>query len=238
MQTDALYYGDCLEVMRKFAPCCVDLIYLDPPFNSKTNYNILFGTKKAGKKKDDLAQLTAFTDTWEWNEAAQERVDNIMRAVKHPAYLSISGFYQMRPDGNGMLSYLSYMAERLAEMKRLLKPTGSIYLHCDPTASHYLKIIMDDIFGDGKKNYRNEIVWCYSGGGIPKKDYPRKHDIIFRYSKTRDVVFNVAYRPYGEHNTTGQRATDNDGTRSVDYNPEGTPITDWWTDIKPLINWG
>ena len=186
MQTDTLYYGDCLELMREWDSHCVDLIYLDPPFNSDVNYNILFGAKKAEPKKTDLAQLTAFTDTWQWNEDAHERVARIESAVKHPAHLCISAFHKMHPDGSGMLSYLSYMAERLAEMPRLLKDTGSIFLHCDPTASHYLKLLMDEIFG--AKNFRNEIVWCYHGPGSPNmRQYNRKTDNIFWYNKGEGV---------------------------------------------------
>ena len=126
------------------------------------------------------------------------------------------------------------MATRLKAMRRVLKRTGSIYLHCDPTASHYLKMIMDAIFGN--KNFRNEIVWCYAGGGVPKRDYPRKHDVILRYAG-KDRFFNIEYRPYGKHASSGRRATDLGGIRSVEYNPAGTPVNNWWTDINPLINW-
>jgi site-specific DNA-methyltransferase (adenine-specific) len=115
------------------------------------------------------------------------------------------------------------MASRLVEMRRALKSTGSIYLHCDQTAGHYIKIVMDAIFG--VNNFRNEIVWCYAGGGIPKKDYPRKHDTIFRYSKSDDYKFNVEYRPYSPKNF---------GTHSTGEKlnlERGTPVNDWWPDI-------
>ena len=139
-----------------------------------------------------------------------------------------------------MRAYLAFMGPRLAEMHRTLKDTGSIYLHCDPTASHYLKGLMDAIWDQDnhRKNeyFRNEIVWCYAGGGIPRNDYPRKHDVILRYSKSKNVIFNTEYRPYGPHNVDGRRFTDRDGTRALAYRPEGTPINDWWTDIKPVIN--
>ena len=133
-----------------------------------------------------------------------------------------------------MRAYLAFMAPRLAEIWRLLMPTGSVYLHCDPHASHYLKCMMDAIFG--APNCRNEIIWCYAGGGIPRKDFPRKHDVILRYARGKDVIFNTEYRPYGAHNVTGKRFTDRGGTRALHYREEGTPINDWWTDIKPLIN--
>ena len=133
-----------------------------------------------------------------------------------------------------MRAYLVFMAPRLAEVWRLLKPNGSVYLHCDPHASHYLKVMLDAVFGAA--NFRNEIIWCYAGGGIPRKDFPRKHDVILRYARGKDVTFNTEYRPYGEHNVTGKRFTDRGGTRALHYREEGTPINDWWTDIKPLIN--
>ena len=94
---------------------------------------------------------------------------------------------------------------------------------------------LDAVFGP--RMFRNDIIWCYSGGGVPKSDYPRKHDVIFRYTKTDDYVFNTEYRDYGRHNDTGRRATDLGGSRKVEYNPEGTPVNDWWDDIPPLINW-
>lgn len=187
METNTLYYGDCLEVMGKWADDCIDLIYLDPPFNSKANYNILFGTQRNGVDNNDLAQLTAFTDTWEWDEKAQGRVEAIKNAIDHPAHRAICAFDQVYPDGSGMLSYLSYMAERIAEMHRLLKDSGSIYLHCDPTASHYLKIIMDNVFGE--RNFRNEIVWAYKSGGATEKRFAKKHDIIFCYAKNNNATF-------------------------------------------------
>ena len=168
----------------------MDLIYLDPPFNSKANYNILFGRGQDKSKKDDLAQMTAFTDTWQWDVAAEERVNNICKAIDHPAHYSIKAFDTLFHGGNGMLAYLSYMAERLAEMHRMLKPTGSIYLHCDPTASHYLKIVMDEIFG--VKHFRNEIVWGYRTGGASQKRWAKKHDVLLYYAKnSKAVIFNV-----------------------------------------------
>ncbi len=209
--------------MRGMNSDCVDLIYLDPPFNSNANYAAPIGSEAAG---------AAFKDTWTLNDVDEAWHNQI--ADKHLGLYRIidaSAFTH----GDSMKSYLIMMAVRLLEMNRILKPTGSIYLHCDPTASHYLKMLMDAIFGHG--NYRNEVIWAYSGGGIPKLDIPRKHDTILRYSKTDNVTFNREYRPYGEHNTTGRRATSRGGTRKVEYRKEGTPITDCWTDVKPLINW-
>ncbi|MDD9812378.1 MAG: DNA methyltransferase [Gammaproteobacteria bacterium] len=203
MKKNTLYYGDCLEVMEEFDERSVDLIYLDPPFNSKADYNIIFGTQRGDDDPDDLAQLTAFTDTWEWDADAQRRVDSIMSAIAHPAHRAMRAFKEIYPDGSGMLSYLSYMAERLAVMPRLLKNSGSIYLHCDPTASHYLKLIMDEVFG--KSNFRNEIVWGYKSGGATKKWWAKKHDVLFYYAKNAKQVYfqtikeksyNRDFKPY------------------------------------------
>ena len=126
---NSLYYGDCLEVMQAWHPSSVDLIYLDPPFNSDATYNQLFGTDNGVP-----AQVRAFEDTWTWNAAAAKRYATLSRATAHPAHEAIEGLHKMLGE-SGMLAYLTYMAERLAECKRMLKPTGSIYLHCDPTAS-------------------------------------------------------------------------------------------------------
>ena len=227
---NTLYYGDCLNIMADFPNDCVDLICLDPPFNSNANYHTIF----RGSGLSIKPQIKAFDDMWLWDADSEQRVHEIKNAIANPASKVIAAFEMIMPQ-TPMLSYTSYMAQRLFAMHRVLKDTGSIYLHCDPTASHYLKLVMDAVFGE--RNFRNEIIWCYAGGDTPKWDYPRKHDIIFRYSNGTNVTFNVEYRPYGEHNTTGERATDRGGTRNKEYRKEGTPINDWWTDIKPVINW-
>ena len=192
MKPNSLYFGDCLDVVRDWPDESVDLIYLDPPFNSKRNYNQIFKGQKGKKRtfKDDLAQATAFVDTWEWNEDAIKRVEQIKKAVAHPAHDSISALSRLFKDGGDLLSYLSYMAERLVELHRILKSTGSLYLHCDPTANSYLRILMDDIFG--KNGFRNEIVWCYTGPGSPgMRQFNRKSDSIYWYSKGNEWTFNA-----------------------------------------------
>ena len=231
MKKNTLYYGDCLEVMRDWNDHCVDLIYLDPPFNSNTDYNILFGTKRNGDDKDDLAQLTAFTDTWEWDEAAMTRVAAIKNAIAHPAHRAICAFSEIFPDGNGMLSYLSYMAERLVAMHRLLKPTGSIYLHCDPTASHYLKLLMDEVFG--AKNFKNEILWCYTGPSAAKSHFPRKHDSIFFYVKGESWTFNadnikVPYVKLETGDTSGIFKS------AHTLSDDGKIPENWWSKFSPV----
>ena len=131
--SNALYYGDCLEWMGRWSDNCVDLIYLDPPFNSKQDYHLLYSTGGNGD-----APYRAFTDMWAWDAAARDRIDDHRNAVGRPAHNVIAGLHRILGP-SGMLAYLTYLAERLEECRRLLKPSGSIYLHCDPTASHYLK---------------------------------------------------------------------------------------------------
>ncbi len=140
MQTNALYYGDCLDWMQQWDDQSVDVIYLDPPFNSKAKYNQLFHRDGGGD-----AQYRAFTDTWTWDEAAADRLSMYENALGRKAHDAIVGLRRVL-GLSGMLAYLTYMAERLEHCHRLLKDTGSIYFHCDPTASHYLKVLMDSIF--------------------------------------------------------------------------------------------
>ena len=146
-----LYYGDNLDILRRYIKDeSVDLIYLDPPFNSNASYNVLFGSKDG---KDAAAQIKAFDDTWHWDTVAAESFRNVVEqggAVSR----AMQAFRLLLKDSD-MLAYISMMAPRLVEMQRVLKPTGSIYLHCDPTASHYLKILMDAVFS--AENFRNEI---------------------------------------------------------------------------------
>ena len=152
----------------------------------------MFGNQKSKTSKirrKDIAQITAFTDTWEWSEKTAKRIGEIKKAPAHCARKAVMALDSFYDSGTGMLAYLVYMADRINEMHRILKDTGSIYLHCDPTASHYLKMIMDDVFG--AKNFRNEIVWSYRTGGASKKQFSRKHDIIFFYNKNKNYTFNL-----------------------------------------------
>ncbi len=139
---NTLYYGDCLDILRDFPDECVDLTCLDPPFNSKQQYHAIF----KGSGLSIQPQIKAFDDMWLWDAESAASVRDIKNAVANPASKVIAAFEMIIPKSQ-MLSYTSYMAQRLYEMHRVLKETGSIYLHCDPTASHYLKLIMDAIFG-------------------------------------------------------------------------------------------
>ena len=179
-----LYYGDCLDVMADFEDRCIDLICLDPPFNSNEKYNKVF--KDSGLRIDP--QIKAFDDVWLWDSTSEERVARVKNAVANPASKVIAGFEGFIPKSK-MLSYTSYMAERLFMMHRILKDTGSIYLHCDPYASHYLKVIMDAIFGE--KQFQNEVIWYYKNASRGKKRFAKAHDVILWYSKTpENYVFN------------------------------------------------
>lgn len=187
IRPSTLYYGDCLDVMREWDKSQVDLIYLDPPFNSKANYNILFGENPDGKS----GQFMAFEDTWAWDAAAAKRVEDLRKAKANPAHRVIEGFETILGP-SGMLAYISYMAERLYECHRILKSRGSMYLHCDPTASHYLKVLMDAVFTQRTRgSFRNEIAWYYANASRGKRWWAKAHDIILWYSKDgKEWTFN------------------------------------------------
>lgn len=185
---NTLYYGDNLKILRDrnyFPDECVDLIYLDPPFNSNRNYNVLF-KDESGKEAD--AQITAFEDTWHWTPQTELAYHELITTGAIEVSQMIEAMRRFIGT-NQIMAYLVMMAARLVELHRVLKPTGSMFLHCDPTASHYLKIVLDIIFG--KKRYRNEMVWCYSRPSAPKqRQLSRVHDIIFWYSKNDLWTFN------------------------------------------------
>jgi len=199
MKTNVLYYGDNLTILKNkdyFPDECVDLIYLDPPFNSKKDYNVLF--KENGGVESE-AQIKAFTDSWHWTQAAQDTYHDIV--VNGPLKVGkLIGALHDTLGHNDVMAYLVMMTARLIELHRVLKPTGSLYLHCDPTASHYLKLVLDQIFGP--VNYRNEIVWkrssAHSDIGQGAKHMGRLHDIIFFYTKSDDFTCNMQYTPYNE----------------------------------------
>jgi site-specific DNA-methyltransferase (adenine-specific) len=181
-----LYYGDNLDVLRLHVKDqSVDLVYLDPPFNSNANYNVLFAEQDGSRS---AAQIKAFGDTWRWDQGATDAYLETLKAGGEVADTLVA-FTQLVGHSN-MLAYLSMMTPRLVELRRVMKPTASIFLHCDPTASHYLKVLMDAIFG--AKHFRNEIAWCYTGPGSPgQRQFSRKHDTILWYTATDEWVFNA-----------------------------------------------
>jgi len=181
-----LYFGDNLDILREHvASESVDLIYLDPPFNSNATYNVLF-QEKSGEKS--AAQITAFEDTWHWGMESEYAYQEM---VKESPQKLASLLQAMRAflGQNDMMAYLVMIAQRMVELHRVLKPTGSIYLHCDPTASHYLKMLMDAVFE--AKNFQNEIVWRYAWGIHITKRWNRKHDTILFYTKSGTWIFNA-----------------------------------------------
>ena len=195
-QNRTLFFGDNLEVLRKKIPDeSFDLIYLDPPFNSNRDYNVLF---KEGKV-DSPAQIVAFEDSWHWTEEADKIFNELVGVKKSETEINetISNLMlalERLIGKNDVLAYLVMMTIRLIELKRILKNTGSIYFHCDPTASHYLKIVMDAVFG--KKNFRNEIIWHYKRWTAASNRFQRMHDIIFWYTKTDKYIFTKPLQPY------------------------------------------
>ncbi|MCY4419492.1 MAG: DNA methyltransferase [Cytophagales bacterium] len=224
-----LFHGDNLNFMRGMNSESVDLIATDPPFNKNKDFHAT---------PDSLAAGASFQDRWSWqDDVHQEWVDQI--EDDHPALMhAIESARHAHSEGMG--AYLCFMGVRLLEMHRLLKPTGSIYLHCDPTASHYLKAIMDAIFGE--KNFRNEIVWCYTGPGSPgMRQFNRKSDTIFWYSKGKEWVFNKdeIRIPYKDPNQSLRRAMSSTGSftkEEIEVNRKKGKIPEnWWSSFALAV---
>jgi site-specific DNA-methyltransferase (adenine-specific) len=190
--TNLLYYGDNLDILRRYVKDeSVDLIYLDPPFKSNQDYNVLF---KERNGTQSAAQIHAFEDTWQWDESAALAYKEIVETGGKVSQAMQAFRTYLGP--NDMLAYLAMMAPRLVELRRVLKPTGSIYLHCDPTASHYLKILMDAVFGP--VSFLNEISWQRTNARSTEGRWPRIHDCLLVYSKSAAFEFHtteVAGRP-------------------------------------------
>lgn len=196
MGPNHLYYGDNLPVLRRYIDDeSVDLIYIDPPFNSNASYNILFKGQDGGRA---AAQIKAFTDTWRWDQGASQAYDELMDYGGKVAE-ALRAFRVLLGDSD-MLAYLAMMAPRLIELHRVLRPTGSFYLHCDPAASHYLKIILDTLFGPGR--FRSEIVWKRSAAHNDTKQGRQQHghihDVLLFYTKGDEWMWNPMYTPYDE----------------------------------------
>lgn len=189
MPSNTLYYGDNLDILRRYiADESVDLIYLDPPFKSNQDYNVLFQEQNGSRSK---AQVKAFEDTWRWDQGAAEAYQEVVE--KGGMVSQVMQAFRTFLGDTDMMAYLAMMAPRLVEIERVLKPTGSIYLHCDPTASHYLKMLMDAVFG--AKNFLNEVIWHYRKWPSGKFTFQRNHDVLLFYSKSnsRKRIFNQLY---------------------------------------------
>lgn len=223
-----LFHADNLPVMRGMNSETVDLIATDPPFNKGRDFHAT---------PDSLAAGAKFQDRWRWADDVEgdwiDQLEDDWPDVWTVVQAARSSW------GDDLGAFLCFMAVRIVEMHRVLKPTGSLYLHCDPTASHYLKQLLDAVFG--RRNFRNEIVWCYRGGGVPRTDFARKHDLILRYAKGKTVTFNVdAVRiPYSQDSADRLRYTarsfrPNRTYDNYEQNPDGKHPEDWW-EMQPIM---
>ena len=204
-----LYFGDNLDILRQcVVDESVDLIYLDPPFNSNATYNVLFRERSG---EDSAAQITAFEDTWHWGWESEIAFQDVVTRGPDKVGSLLAALRQFLGQ-NDMMAYLTMMAQRMIELHRVLKPTGSIYLHCDPTASHYLKLLMDAVFGAG--GFRSEIIWRRQSAHSDARSYGSVHDTILFYVKTDRFLWNQSFQPYEtEYVEQYYRYTDADGRR-------------------------
>jgi site-specific DNA-methyltransferase (adenine-specific) len=252
MPANSLYYGDNLKVLREHIKDeTIDLVYLDPPFKSNQDYNVLFQEQNGSRS---AAQVRAFTDTWRWDQAAAEAYEEVVEAGGAVSRALVA--FRTFLGENDMMAYLAMMAPRLKELHRVLRHTGSLYLHCDPTASHYLKMLMDAVFGPSC--FCNEIIWHYRKWPSGKYTFQRNHDVILFYarSRSRGRTFNQLYmdrtpstlKRFGRakiisgHDESGKRvpsqtdAEDSKGVRQDDVWDIGRvpPIKQLYPTEKPL----
>ena len=235
---NTLFYGDNLDILREYIPDeSIDLIYLDPPFNSSRSYNVLF---KDESGKESESQITAFEDTWHWGEDAERTYHDLVQNSSATVSNMISALREFIGT-NQMMAYLVMMTARLIELHRVLKPTGSIYLHCDPTASHYLKIVMDTIFG--LENFRNEIIWQRTNVHSDSKTWSAISDTILFYTKSSIFTWNPIYLPHSEeHVESKYKNVDNDGRRytlsdMTSPNPRPNMMYEWKGFPFPPNGW-
>ncbi|MBW4679668.1 MAG: site-specific DNA-methyltransferase [Microcoleus vaginatus WJT46-NPBG5] len=244
--TNRLFYGDNLEMLRQFIPDnSVDLCYIDPPFNSNRSYYQLYNNQ------GNQLRTQAFTDVWIWDDFAtaglSQILDNYQNKFTAQTIDLMAGLSKVLGKGS-LLAYLVSITLRVAEIHRILKPNGSFYLHCDPTAGHYLKLILDAVFCPVGGDFKNEIVWCYSIGGKSNKRFGKKHDTILYYTKnTETYTFNekdasICRKPNshmkvrtdaaGRHYQ--QKTDKKTGKLYKYYLDEGKIAEDYWTDIETL----
>lgn len=235
-----LYFGDNLGILRAHVPAeSVDLVYLDPPFNSKRDYNLLFKTPK-GQSSD--AQITAFEDSWHWGEQAEQEYAEILRQPNTAVAEMIQSLRRFLGESD-MLAYLTMMANRLLELHRVLKPTGSLYLHCDPTASHYLKIVLDAVFGP--VNFRNEIVWKRtSAHSDAKVKFAAVSDSILFYARSKAASFKPIYTAHDQAYVERAYTRDDDDGRGgyrldnmTSPNPRPNLMYEWMGFSSPAKGW-
>lgn len=235
-----LFYGDNLDILREYIPTgSVDLVYIDPPFNSARNYNVLF-REESGKESE--AQIHAFQDTWHWDRAAVSTYEDIVTNAPERVSKVIEALRTTVGD-NQLLAYLVMMTTRLVELHRVLKPTGSLYLHCDPTASHYLKIVLDTIFGP--LNYRNEIIWRRSHPkGHAFTRFARNHDVILAFAKDAgQVTWNRMYREHDVEQAAKQYTLRDENGRAyqltslLNPNPDRPNLTYEFKGVTKVWRW-
>ena len=228
---NALVCGDNYAALRELPDECIDLIYLDPPFNSNQFYVAAFGDKGIVNQQ--------LRDIWRWTVESQNAFDGLPHGQLRD---SLRGVRLQAGEKSPMAAYAVFMGRRLAEMRRVLKPAGSIYLHCDPHANAYLRVLMDGVFGE--KQFRNEIVWCYPPGGrAPKYGFHQKHDVLLYYSKGGAPTFHHQYKPLSDYQISKFTKEDADGRRYKEYRRRtrtyldevpGSPVPSWWADIPSL----
>ena len=238
---NTLYYGDNLEILRKYVKDeSVDLIYLDPPFNSQRAYNVIFPDKTG---KFSTAQIHAFEDTWGWGPESQQAFDEIIMGTYSLELKDMMKAFKEFMGPSNLMAYLTMMAVRLVEMHRALKMTGSLYLHCDPTASHYLKVLLDQVFG--QKNMINEIVWQRTNTkSLQTRIFPNCHDIVLSYAKSERYQFHKVYTRYEQsyvdefykytEEQTGRLYTLSDVTNP---NKDRPNLTYAWKGIRRVWRW-
>lgn len=242
---NTLYFGDNLAILREYIPAAtVDLCYLDPPFNSNATYNVLFKTPKG---HESHAQIEAFSDTWHWGDQAEQEFTELLHQPNTDVAQLMQALRSFLGE-NDMMAYLVMMANRLLELRRVLKPTGSLYLHCDPAASHYLKIVLDGVFGI--EHFKNEIIWVRTAAkALMRRRLPNNHDVIFCYQATNDVRWNEAsvFQTYDQHNLDGKTSKkythkDADGrlyqlTSLINPNPDRPNLTYEFLGITRVWRW-
>lgn len=240
MSENTLYFGDNLAILREsIRDESIDLVYLDPPFNSKATYNVLFRSPKGHEGAP--AQIEAFEDTWHWGDQAEREFTELVQQPNTEVSEMMQALRRFLGE-NDVMAYLTMMANRLLELHRVLKATGSLYLHCDPTASHYLKIVLDGVFG--KNGFRNEIIWQRTNAhNMRTKGYVRANDTLLYYSKTDNYTFNEQYTEYSSEqlgryrpDETGRLYTGQDLTFSTPNKARQFE----WRGAKPPSNrsWG
>jgi len=242
---NALYFGDNLDILREhIADASVDLVYLDPPFNSSATYNVLF---KSPKGHASHAQIEAFEDTWHWGEQAEREFGELLQCGNTDVSEMMQALRRFLGE-NDMMAYLTMMANRLMELHRVLKQSGSLYLHCDPTASHYLKIVLDGVFGP--QNYRNEIVWKRTTAkSLMTRRLPDNHDVLLCYGKSDSTTWNDTsiYTPYDPDNLDDKTSSkyshhDKDGRiyrldNLINPNPNRPNLTYEFLGINRVWRW-